>query len=32
MDAQAKSLEQVKVGARKVGPVVAKRLYEMLHA
>jgi ERCC4-type nuclease len=32
MDASAKSLEQVKMGARKVGPVVAKRLHDMLHA
>lgn len=31
-DAPLKELEAVKVGARKVGPVVAKRLYDLLHA
>jgi ERCC4-type nuclease len=32
MQAPIKSLELIKVGARKIGPVVAKRLYDMLHA
>jgi ERCC4-type nuclease len=32
MQASLKSLELIKVGNRKVGPVVAKRLYDMLHA
>lgn len=32
MDVPVKSIELVKVGARKVGPVVASRLYDMLHA
>jgi ERCC4-type nuclease len=30
MDAQVKDIENVKVGARKVGPVVSKRLKELL--
>jgi ERCC4-type nuclease len=29
--ASKEELEQVKVGARKIGPVVSKRLYELLH-
>ena len=32
MDAPIKSIEMIKVGNRKVGPVVSSRLYEMLHA
>jgi ERCC4-type nuclease len=32
IQAPVKSLEQIKVGNRKVGPVVAKRLYDILHA
>jgi len=32
MDAQVKDIENVKVGARKVGPVVSKRLKELLTA
>jgi ERCC4-type nuclease len=31
IQASKEDLEQVKVGARKVGPVVSKRLYELLH-
>ena len=31
LQATIKELEQVKVGARKIGPVVSKRLYELLH-
>jgi len=31
MDAQVKDIENVKVGARKVGPVVSKRLKELLN-
>jgi ERCC4-type nuclease len=31
IQASIKELEQVKVGARKIGPVVSKRLYELLH-
>lgn len=31
LNASAVELEAVKVGARKVGPVVSKRLYELLH-
>ena len=31
LNASAVQLEAVKVGARKVGPVVSKRLYELLH-
>jgi ERCC4-type nuclease len=29
--ASAKEIEEVKVGTRKVGPVVSARLYELLH-
>jgi ERCC4-type nuclease len=32
MDADVKVIEQIKVGTRKVGPVVSKRLHEMLNA
>jgi len=32
MEAPVKEVEQVKVGNRKVGPVVSKRLHELLHA
>ena len=32
MDTPIKDVEQVKVGNRKVGPVVSKRLHELLHA
>lgn len=32
MDADAKEIEQIKVGTRKVGPVVSKRLHEILNA
>jgi ERCC4-type nuclease len=32
LQAEAKQMEQIKVGTRKVGPVVSKRLYDMLHA
>lgn len=31
IQASIKDLEQVKVGLRKIGPVVSKRLYELLH-
>jgi len=31
IQATIKELEQVKVGVRKIGPVVSKRLYELLH-
>jgi ERCC4-type nuclease len=31
IQASKEDLEQVKVGARKIGPVVSKRLYELLH-
>jgi ERCC4-type nuclease len=31
IQATKEELEQVKVGARKIGPVVSKRLYELLH-
>ena len=31
IQASKEELEQVKVGARKIGPVVSKRLYELLH-
>jgi ERCC4-type nuclease len=32
LDVTWKELEQVKVGARKIGPVVSKRLYDLLHS
>lgn len=32
MNAEVKQMEQIKVGTRKIGPVVSKRLYELLHA
>lgn len=32
MDAEPKDIEQIKVGTRKVGPVVSKRLHEILNA
>lgn len=32
MNADAKEIEQIKVGTRKVGPVVSKRLHEILNA
>lgn len=32
MDAPVNDIENVKVGARKVGPVVAKRLHGLLNA
>ena len=32
MEASVKDIENVKVGARKVGPVVSKRLHELLTA
>jgi excinuclease UvrABC nuclease subunit len=32
MDAPVKDIENVKVGARKVGPVASKRLKELLNA
>jgi hypothetical protein len=32
IQAPVKNLELIKVGNRKVGPVVAKRLYDILHA
>jgi ERCC4-type nuclease len=31
IQASKEEIEQVKVGARKIGPVVSKRLYELLH-
>lgn len=31
IEASKENLEQVKVGLRKIGPVVSKRLYELLH-
>jgi ERCC4-type nuclease len=31
LEASQEQIEQVKVGARKIGPVVSKRLYELLH-
>jgi len=32
LQASVKQMEQIKVGTRKVGPVVSKRLYDILHA